>query len=102
MKQLKNTERLPKDTFNWLKAIGACDMSDFPFYIPSVGMFYSSEYLRKTPLEELKIKHQNTLDRKNRTAKNKPCTQNKLSVAEIVIVALVSLIISILMVMILG
>lgn len=42
----------------WLRSIGAAEIrSDFHWYVPDGNMYYSEEYIKNTPLEELQAKY---------------------------------------------
>lgn len=42
----------------WLKSIGAVEIRNgFRWHVPDGNMFYSEEYIKNTPLEELQVKY---------------------------------------------
>ena len=45
---------------NWLSSIGAIDSDckEFRWYVPKGEMYYSEEYIKNTPLEELQVKYE--------------------------------------------
>lgn len=55
--------KLSKEKLDWLLYIGAIEerRNDLQYYVPSTDMYYSEWYIEKTPLEELKVKHERNL-----------------------------------------
>lgn len=42
----------------WLKSIGAVEIRNgFRWYVPDGNMYYSEDYVKNTPLEELQVKY---------------------------------------------
>lgn len=45
-----------KEKIAWLNSIGAIenDRKEFRWYVPAADMYYSEEYIKSTPLDEIK------------------------------------------------
>lgn len=63
--ETENRYNLPKDTFDWLMEIGAIDISKFVYSTMEPQMLYSEDYLKNTPLEELKAGYEQQLPQKD-------------------------------------
>lgn len=53
---------IPQETLDWMKDVGVTELGrSFSYHLPSTGMIYSNEYLKNTPLEQIKAGYERNL-----------------------------------------
>lgn len=53
----KSMGQLTKDKLDWLRSIGAVDVSQYAYMVVNNGHLYSMEYLESKSLEEIKTEY---------------------------------------------
>jgi hypothetical protein len=63
---LGNEDSISQEKLDWMNDVGIRELDRaFKYYLPFTGMFYSEEYLKNTPLEEIKAGHERTVVRES-------------------------------------
>ncbi|MBP1907066.1 hypothetical protein J2Z32_003731 [Paenibacillus turicensis] len=56
---------IPQETLDWMEEVGITELGrSFSYHLPSTGMIYSKDYLKNTPLEQIKAGHERTVKSK--------------------------------------